>query len=79
MKKVDLSHLATLWPSDLVARKKVGAFTGGIISPSTIANLDAIGKGPKGRTTVGQRKVFYPKDLLVEWLVEWLESRANKM
>lgn len=73
MEKVNLSHLAARWPSSLVAREKVGEFSGGIISPKTIANLDSKGgEGPKGRITVG-RKVAYPVDLLIKWL----ESRAK--
>ncbi len=68
----NLSHLANKWPSSVVAREKVGEFTGGIISPKTMANLDATGEGPKGRITVG-RKVAYPVDLLIAWL----ESRAK--
>lgn len=73
MEKVNLSHLAARWPSSLVAREKIGEFTGGIISPKTIANLDATGEGPEGRITVG-RKVAYHCDSLVKWI----ESRANK-
>lgn len=73
MKKVNLSPLAARWPSTLVAREKIGEFTGGIISPKTIANLDATGEGPKGKITVG-RKVAYP----VDSLITWLESRANE-
>lgn len=72
MEKINLSPLAARWPSSLVAREKVGEFSGGIISPKTIANLDATGEGPKGRITVG-RKVAYPVDLLIAWM----ESRAK--
>lgn len=72
MKKPDLSPLAARWPSALVAREKVMEFSGGIISPKSIANLDALGEGPEGRITVG-RKVAYPVDLLITWL----ESRAK--
>ena len=74
LSQANLSHLAARWPSSLVAREKIGEFTGGIISPKTIANLDATGEGPNGRITVG-RKVAYP----VASLITWLESRANKM
>ena len=72
MEKVNLSPLAARWPSPFVAREKVGEFTGGIISPKTLANLDSSGGGPKGRITVG-RKVAYP----VAELIVWLESRAK--
>ncbi len=74
MEKVDLSHLAARWPSSIVAREKVGEFTGGIISPKTIANLDASGDGPQERVTIG-RKVGYP----VTPFIVWLESRAKRL
>jgi len=72
MEKINLSLLAAKWPSSLVAREKVGEFTGGIITPKTLANLDATGEGPKGRITVG-RKVAYP----VGAFISWLESRSK--
>lgn len=72
MEKVNLSSLAARWPSSLVAREKVDEFSGGIISPKTMANLDASGFGVEGRITVG-RKVAYPVDLLIAWM----ESRAK--
>lgn len=65
--EVNLSPLAARWPSSLVAREKIAEFTGGILTPKTLANLDATGEGPKGRITVG-RKVAYPVDLLIDWL-----------
>lgn len=68
----DLSSLAVRWPSSFVAREKVGEFSGGIITPKTMSNLDATGEGPKGRITVG-RKIAYP----VDELIAWLESRAK--
>lgn len=72
MTKPDLSTLATRWPSSHVAREKVGEFTGGIITPKTLANLDSIGAGPEGRITVG-RKVAYS----VAEFITWLESRTK--
>ena len=72
MEKVNLSPLAARWPSPFIAREKVGEFTGGIIAPKTLANLDSTGEGPKGRITVG-RKVAYP----VAELIIWLESRSK--
>lgn len=71
MKKPNLSILAARWPSPFVAREKISEFTGGIITPKTLANLDSTGGGPKGRITVG-RKVAYP----TSELIAWLESRA---
>lgn len=73
MSKPDLSLLAARWPSPLVAREKISEFSGGILTPKTMANMDCNGEGPKGRITCG-RKVAYP----VAELIAWLESRSNK-
>jgi hypothetical protein len=70
--QIDLSALTEKWPSAYVARSEIGRFTGGMISPGTVANLDCQGRGPEGRITVGRRAV-YP----VEALVRWLEARAG--
>lgn len=66
-----LNFLATKWRSGLVARKDVGIFTGGLISPKTQANLDSLGQGPE-RIRIG-RQVAYPVDAYVKWL----ESRVT--
>jgi hypothetical protein len=70
--KPDLSFLATRWPSALVARSEIGAFSGGAINARTIANLDSMEKGPENRLRIG-RKVAYP----VSDLIRWLEQRAE--
>jgi len=70
--KPNLSNLADSWPSPFVAREEVKRFTGGIINPKTIANLDCQGKGPEGRIRIG-RKIAYP----VKLFVEWLEQRSE--
>ena len=63
--------MADKWPSPFVARQEVEHFTGGIVNPKYIANLDSQGLGPKGRIRVG-RKIAYP----VSEFIQWLESRA---
>lgn len=72
-KNTDLSihfdRLAEKWPSSLVARERIGDFTGGLISPGRMANLDCKGEGPRNRMRIG-RKVAYPVADLVEWLSE---------
>ena len=67
---VDLSELATSWPSPIIARSEIARFTGGLLCGRTLANLDSLGKGP-GRIRIG-RKVCYR----VNSFVEWLEKRA---
>lgn len=63
----DLSALAEKWGSAFVARKDVGEFTGGLVSPGTVANADSQGAGPEGAIRIG-RNVGYPVDSFVLWL-----------
>ena len=67
----DLAALEAKWPSAYVARKEVGTFTGGLISPGTVANADSQGEGPEGAIRMG-RNVGYP----VKPFIAWLEKRA---
>jgi len=62
----DLNKLADKWPSGLVAREKISDFSGGILHPRRMANLDCLGEGPE-RIRIG-RKIAYPVDALVEWM-----------
>lgn len=55
------------WPSPIVARQEISKFTGGAISPRTMANYDCRGEGPEGRDLLNG-KVVYPLDKLIEWL-----------
>jgi hypothetical protein len=59
--------MADNWPSDIVARCKIAEFTGGMLSPKSMANYDSLGEGPGGRIKIG-RKTGYAKYPLVEWL-----------
>ena len=70
--KPDFQSMADRWQSSYVAREKIEEFTGGIVNPRTLANMDSLGQGPEGRVRVG-RKVAYP----VQQFIEWLESRAE--
>lgn len=73
-KQVDFKSMIARWPSSFVAREKVDQFTGGIVSPRYLANLDALKKGPEGRVRVG-RKVAYP----VAEFVKWLQGRTKAL
>ncbi len=66
-----LSALIKSWPSPFVERQHVNQFSGGILHPRTLANLDAKGEGPAKRIRIGQ-KVAYP----VTELVRWMEERS---
>lgn len=65
-------RMAINWPSEFIARDRMGEFTGGLVSPKSMANYDSLGDGPEGRIKIG-RKSGYIKTPLVEWL----KSRAN--
>ena len=58
--------MADKWPSSIVWRGMIADFTGGIIQPPAIANLDSQGKGPP-KIKIG-RKIAYPVPGLIEWL-----------
>jgi hypothetical protein len=60
-------ELAKAWPSSFVARQEVNRFSGGLVNPRTLANLDSLNKGPKPRIKMG-RKVAYSKSGLIEWM-----------
>ena len=67
MKHDVFNDMVARWPSSIVARAEVKNFTGGGISPKTIANADSEGNGPATRLLIG-RRVCYPVSDLVEWL-----------
>jgi hypothetical protein len=71
-KKIDLSHLAKKWPSTIVARSESREFSGGMVAPGTMANMDSQGKGPDERLKIGS-KVGYT----VKSFIRWLEERAS--
>ena len=62
-------EMAENWPSEIIARTEIKVFTGGLISPRYIANLDCRGEGPSGRIKSG-RRTGYPKRAFVQWLRE---------
>ncbi|MDI6797108.1 MAG: hypothetical protein QMD09_09185 [Desulfatibacillaceae bacterium] len=72
MKPASFGSLAEKWASSVVSRSEVSRFSGGVLHPRTLANLDSLGKGPSGRIRVG-RKVCYP----VTELVNWMEARST--
>ncbi len=60
-------QMADNWPSEIIARTEIKLFTGGLINPNYIANLDSRGEGPSGRIKSG-RKTCYQKRAFVNWL-----------
>lgn len=69
---VELKTLADKWPSAWVERNQLGKFSGGLIHPRTMRNLDSQGIGIENRIKIG-RKVAYP----VKAVIEWLDRRAD--
>lgn len=64
----DLDELATAWGAPIVARTEVARFSGGLLNPRTMANLDSLGKGP-GKVVYGG-KAAYPTMRLIAWMKE---------
>ncbi len=61
------------WPSTIITRKEINRFTGGVIAPGTLANLDSQKRGIPGAFRIG-RTVAYPVDQVCEWLISRLED-----
>lgn len=66
-------ELADRWECPFVARSAVEQFSGGMLHPRTMANLDSKGEGPEGKINMG-RIVGYRTDGLVEWM--WKRARC---
>lgn len=54
------------WKQPIVPRPKVGDFSGGMLNPKTMANMDSLGIGPQ--TLKYNKRVFYRVDHLLEWM-----------
>lgn len=67
-----LDELRNSWGSTFVARSEFARFSGGTISPKTIANLETEGKGPKGKFFVGSKAAYSIDDAL-----DFLRSRIS--
>lgn len=52
----------------MIARKRVDWFSGGRVSPKTLANEDKLGKGPAKRAMIGG-EVCYPREEFVAYLL----------
>ena len=75
--KAHFQALAEKWQSTIVAREQVPVFTGGAISAGRMANLDCSGEGPEQRIRIG-RKICYPIESLIDWLVARAEGLPRK-
>jgi hypothetical protein len=64
--------LADNWTSGIVARSEVGRFSGGLLHPRTMANLDSLGTGA-GKIMVGNRACYSTRKL-----ISWMKARQHK-
>lgn len=64
--KFNWGELANAWGAPLVFRTEVKKFSGGLLHPRTMANLDSLGQGP-GKILIGKRAA-YRTDRLVAWM-----------
>jgi hypothetical protein len=71
-----LEQLKTSWPSPIVARQQVSAFSGGLVSPGTLANHDSQGTGPEGAFRIG-KNVGYTTTSLCQWLAKRLTRKVD--
>ena len=76
-----LDSLADRWPSEIVARKEIGKFTGGVLSSRTLANMDSKGTGIPERFLLANQ-VAYPVSAVIAWLKErsspdWKSRKAQ--
>jgi hypothetical protein len=67
-----LDKLADKWPSNLVSRRSIPQFSGGLYSAKFLANEDCKGTGPVGGFTIGGQKCYS-----VESVIAWLKTRAS--
>jgi hypothetical protein len=70
--KRDFSELADAWGSPVVAREAVSKFSGGLLNPRTMANIDSLGSGPK-MVKLGRKRGYW-----VDSLIEWMNSRMDE-
>jgi hypothetical protein len=69
--KFNLDSLADNWPSPIVARSEIKNFSGGLLHPRTLANLDSLNKGP-GKILIGNRACYSTRQL-----VAWMKQRQK--
>lgn len=67
-----IEEMEQRWPSPVVARKDIGRYTGGLISPKTAANLDSLGLGCPGKFCIGNNAGYPTSSMSI-----WLKSRIK--
>jgi hypothetical protein len=57
-----IQELVEKWPSAICSRQEVGRFSGGLVSPKSLANADSNQEGPP-RLKVGGKVCYRTQDL----------------
>ena len=70
---MSVDDLKKSWPSPIVERQQLAKFSGGLLHPKTISNLDSRGCGISGKMRCG-RKVYYNVDAVLAFI----KSRPKK-
>lgn len=63
---------------EMIARKAIDKYTGGLYVAKTLQCYDSLGTGPKDpiKTTGGE--VFYTKQNLIDWIIERIQTGESK-
>ena len=72
-----IDEMADRWPSNIVARKEIGNFSGGILSPKTLANMDSKGEGPEGRFIICNQTA-YPIQKIIKFMKDRVAGKWRK-
>ena len=59
----------------LVTRKLISKMTGGYLAPGTLANLDSLGKGPRG--VRAGKSVIYTRDDFLRWFEQRIKNGVD--
>ena len=63
---------------EMIARKDIEKYTGGMYKLSTMQCYDHRGTGPKNRIKLKGRGICYTKEALIEWLLARIEEGESK-
>jgi hypothetical protein len=82
-KEINFNEIFANWPSPFVARQQLPKLTGGILNAKTLANLDSIGKGIKGKILIeNKRRNFFIVHKIIVYpvknVIEFLEKKLNE-
>jgi hypothetical protein len=66
--------MADRWPSSIVARSELSRFSGGILNPRTMANLDSENRGIPNAFRIGRRVGYNVSDV-----IDFLRSRYTEV